>query len=517
MTVKNDIQKAFSFMEDKRWEEASLIWSKIIKEHPQRTVAFVQGAVALKHMGQYNKAALLLLSFDSNNNSNARRHHLFDLISLVDDIEVENKVWLFLCNEKFCFKQPTVLSLRMFQIYKSDRRLYLEYREKLKKFQLDYYNQLFLGYVDKPEASYLEKIFQTGNLSIIQKILSSLPEHAYNMNAALSNESYLASPDAIIRDSYNKLLNCTFVSGKSDFLTTGNEERLKIAVCVSGQLRGYQEALKTWTMFKKAEHEFDFYCCVWDTVGNKSLNKVHLNRFFGENFSRVFTEYTRGMSIKEAKDLLPTLFKNLVAEEKVDQSLVRRHYNAKNALVIKEDEFNEFSNQYKMHYMIERCYSLIDNPTDYDLIVRIRPDKELISENINWAILKRFVSKNRIVTDGKTIIRPSAGFNIDDQFAVGSPESMREYSQTFTKVERQQYPHNIPQYSGFLPHMTLYLSLFTAKIEVYDIKEIDDSFKFGKLLNSNVLSKERTRQSVLNDLENNSDFMREFLEAIEKD
>jgi hypothetical protein len=95
--------------------------------------------------------------------------------------------------------------------------------------------------------------------------------------------------------------------------------------------------------------------------------------------------------------------------------------------------FNAWSNQQKMHAKIESCFetALASGP-DYDFVIRIRPDKPIRALAFGWSDLRKLC---RI---SPTIFTDLAGgvhygnLMVGDQFAIGTPEAMRIYAETWT-------------------------------------------------------------------------------------
>jgi len=515
MKEKFLIQKAHTLMEEKKWEEALVILESIRKEKPDEPVGFITAGVALRNLKRYDEAAFLLIDYFDHSRAKPIEL-LFDLIEKVTSKDLLESIWKILISEKFNFEVPTVISLKMPHLYYTNKVFFDKYYEYLKGIdELDYYTTVSLGFTNEPEIEYLQKIFETNNIQIISRVASSAPLHRYNLQTVLNNNLYTFSTDIFIHRLYKSLNNFLPVKN-ADFVSN---KKLKIAICVSGQLRGYQKAFKTWDSFHRGNHQIDYYCSVWDNIGQKKivLNTVQLRRLFRKNFVNIFDEYRIGQSIEQLKKALPSLFTRFDKKRVVTKEAVQSFYSAKKVAVEEEDKFSDKSNMYKMHYMIEKCYDLIDNPDEYDLIVRIRPDKELICFDIDWNHIYDYLHDAMLLSDAKPTVHQGAGFVMGDQFAVSTPTSMQEYSLTFSKVKNNTSPYNEKFYGGYRAHMTLFLSLLQKNIDVYDFSAFKGKVKFGQPLDLDAISKEELMAIVQKDLKDDKIYKKKFMEAINED
>jgi hypothetical protein len=221
------------------------------------------------------------------------------------------------------------------------------------------------------------------------------------------------------------------------------------------------------------------------------------------------------MSFEQVKERFPSLFDHFNMVEHITQEELSNFYKAKKCVVVKENAFKDKSNMYKMHYMIENCYNLIDEPDSYDLIIRIRPDKELKKFDLDWNDIYHQLDKKILISDSSPYIHPAVGLVIGDQFAVSVPSVMAEYSKTFSKVMSREGVFAKKQYAGFRPHMTLFLSMLEQDIEVtkFDPKNV----LFGRMLSANMISKNQLIELIKKDLNDEPKTLEKFILAIEKD
>ena len=126
-----------------------------------------------------------------------------------------------------------------------------------------------------------------------------------------------------------------------------------------------------------------------------------------------------------------------------------------------------------MHLMIERAFSLIPDPTAFDLIVRFRFDKPIHESALDWhGLLDTCKACNAIFCDGSFI----AGFypGVADQVAVSIPRIMELYSTTFSIAQKKSFPFEDFNLN-YTAHKTLGLNLLANDINVIPIQGV----KFG--------------------------------------
>lgn len=333
---------------------------------------------------------------------------------------------------------------------------------------------LSIGILDKNE-DLLKEIYESGKIDLIRKVLTTQDIHTENLSYIKENFKNLKHNNKLLK---NNLIS--FFENEKPIKITKNKKKLKIAVCISGQARGYQEAFKTWDIFKFSEHDFDFYCSFWDDLGRKPITKPHLYRHFNNEFSQLFLKDTESLSPEKIKARYNELYNLIDEKNQIDVENVLKTYKPKDIEIIKSQDFKGHTGMYCMHYMIQRAFNLIKDPGEYDLIVRIRADKEIAKSNICWNSLFE-ESKNRtLFCNGGSSLTPNVGIVMGDQFSVSTPEIMRIYSNTFDDVIKKRPPFDV--YLGFKPHMTLAISTLNNDIKIKKIPS--EMVKWGRLLDA---------------------------------
>src|SRR5262249_8363825 len=137
-------------------------------------------------------------------------------------------------------------------------------------------------------------------------------------------------------------------------------KRLRIAVCVSGQLRGFRTAFPTWQALGLDGHDVTYFVHTWRNIGIKPLFRTDPERQppgFFETFERIRQQVADGTLI----GLYPSLHhrdafgaKSPLVHFEVERDELVALYETE-FVVIEDDEapeFAKFSNQEKMFHKI---------------------------------------------------------------------------------------------------------------------------------------------------------------------
>lgn len=203
--------------------------------------------------------------------------------------------------------------------------------------------------------------------------------------------------------------------------------RLRIALCVSGQMRGYQEAFPTWrNALSLDDVDFDLYLHTWKLVGRKKLTPSHSSRNFPAAFAKVFAaEWNVAKS--QFPTRYPTLFNLFENKEYIDTPDVQNVLQPVSMVVDEDNIFpDSVPNVFRMHYKNERCYDLAQMAgKDYDLFVRLRPDKSFNEcGGVDWEkIYTSVVEDGYLYTDSSPKIKMPHGLIMGDQFLIAGASS----------------------------------------------------------------------------------------------
>ncbi|MES1201247.1 MAG: hypothetical protein ABUS57_07330 [Pseudomonadota bacterium] len=294
----------------------------------------------------------------------------------------------------------------------------------------------------------------------------------------------------------------------------------RIALCVSGQLRGYDRCAPTWAKLGFEAPNVDTFVHTWRNIGRKYPFAGHAERCFSGAFIDAFRSGVRIMGQRPLEQAYPSLFAWFKAHADIDEAALRDLYKTDH-IVIEDDStpaFASFSNSDKMYDKTQRCYELArDSGRDYDLIVRIRPDKPVQSAAaLDWiAIGAELSAKRKIYADVGPFLHYAAQYGIGDQFAVGDTETMALYS---TAYEQTRAAKAAPRY-GFPgmchPHSNFAAAAFAAGIRVAGMPNV----VFGPPVDSEAIGVRALSELVRRDIRAapRHEVDRIFLAAIEQD
>lgn len=214
------------------------------------------------------------------------------------------------------------------------------------------------------------------------------------------------------------------------------QEKLKVAICVSGQLRGYKAAFESWKAHLLPNIDATLFFHVWEDVGRKEPTPEHLERVY----SGSFLDAVRSVSVDMGWQRFIAEYRPLVKfseGDKVSRDHLAEFYGCPKKNVVVEDDsweqFRGFVNVRKMFYKIRSANNMA-SLGEFDLVVRIRPDK-LVNSIVtvhDWQDIAHLAH-----TRGTIFAQygykyepwgPVGGLVVDDQFAVSSPLMMEQYA-----------------------------------------------------------------------------------------
>ena len=220
-----------------------------------------------------------------------------------------------------------------------------------------------------------------------------------------------------------------------------HSENIKVALCVSGQLRGSKNSIVENINRIQKKLEADVYVSTWDeqVLSPPKFNRVH--RFFGSELTELLPRNLRNHD--EFIRKFPSVIRKIGALEsaKVDVTWYSKEVRrVKKFHVESSDDFLRSSgvfdglklrgtfNQAKMFYKMHAAHSMLDG--EYDVVVRMRPDMGINIENISDWVRLAFLEKNQLIVSYLT------GDGFGDQFAIGSLNAMNIYSGIWSNVAR---------------------------------------------------------------------------------
>lgn len=279
------------------------------------------------------------------------------------------------------------------------------------------------------------------------------------------------------------------------------DKRIRLAICISGQLRGFREAFVTWpAALNLHQVDYQIFVSTWSSIGVKSLNGVHMYRHFPESLARflsgLWIEYGESWFIS----CLPNLCGLITNSATITEAEVRRTYCTENVVVHEDDLLGaRVSNAERMHFKIEHAWQMAAySNKEFDLVLRVRPDKALYTfkGGIDWNDLANQSARSTVIySDFAPRYRLHQGMAIGDQVLLAAPEMadlvFRPFSiHNYTK--REGGALGMPE--QFTPHSTLGGICILSGIEVKRMPGLVFSDKY--LLGSSVLTNQEIAMAL---------------------
>ena len=233
-------------------------------------------------------------------------------------------------------------------------------------------------------------------------------------------------------------LHKTIISNKS--------HKLNIAVCISGQLRGYKDNLFDLVQALELEsHNYKVFVHTWRNIGlNFPTRMAVAKRTFSGSFLEAYISCFKKYNNLDSylKDNYKNFY-NLISESSfVSEDELKNYYNTPHVIVEDDEsgEFESFSNSQKMYYKILAAHHLAkQDEVEFDLEIRIRPDLHIIpKEHIDLFEVYKRSKNNASVFTARGLSRFStylkSYFTIDDFFAIGTTQIMDIYADTYKNI-----------------------------------------------------------------------------------
>lgn len=214
--------------------------------------------------------------------------------------------------------------------------------------------------------------------------------------------------------------------------------RPRIAICVSGQLRGFREAAVTQRKLAQwADVKFYVHC--WKAIGRRAPEPGHTQRLFDGNFLAAYDKALTVYGFSTVKDALTNFFLFLQNDAIIDVDTLEALYETDHVVIEDETEsrFGSWNNYDKMYYKVSACTQLALSDADsFDAIVRIRPDKviEQFKPDFGSALLSTLRGQ-QVLVDLPLYLHHGVGHCIGDQFMLGATADMIDLGDPYTEIE----------------------------------------------------------------------------------
>ena len=281
-----------------------------------------------------------------------------------------------------------------------------------------------------------------------------------------------------------------------------NLNLLRIAVCVSGQLRGYKPAAKSWEHLGLSGQDTHFFVHTWTNTGRKPPDLAGAGRSFSGAFLKAFITACKTYSVKHIQSEYPALYTYYRKNNAASFREISEAYGTHN-VVLEDDEssaFSDYTNTMKMYYKMQKSWDMMrESGLDFDLVMRVRPDKKLVPQgDVNWAAMYKTCSTEPVVlVDRRLRVNCHSGLFVGDQFAISTPDLMSVYCNVFSNELNKD--GELDEFSTFGdPHKKLGFTLYNAGLRAQENPYI----KRGPLLNPEQLGKETLLSLIMEDINN---------------
>lgn len=303
-------------------------------------------------------------------------------------------------------------------------------------------------------------------------------------------------------------------------LEQNHRPRLRIALEISGQMRGYEQAFPTWEQTGIFDHEADVYVHTWRNIGRRYPDPSIVGSFkrrFGDTETAALLEQAGlDFGMKHLEREYPTVFNALASSDEVTESDIRGVYGSEATVVIEDETvppFDQMSNQDKMHYKIHAAHELSRSNKPYDLVVRIRPDRFMDDRDgrVPWRqVLDESRLNRRIFSEENKGLREN--LIIGDQVAVGTPELIDVYASTWLRHTSGEFHdlHGVPR--SLTGHSSLAYALL---YELIDVRRLPN-FPSGRPIDPSTVDGVELRHQLNRDIKGRSptDLDRKILSSV---
>ena len=212
---------------------------------------------------------------------------------------------------------------------------------------------------------------------------------------------------------------------------------MRIAILLSGHVRSYQKTLNNFEQnfinnLEEAGHEYDVFISTWDNDGMKRAGGGHSQELTNNS-----------VNIAKLKNSLNKSYqpKKLEIEENNDYLFVKKHVGK---ILKKYPKLKNEKIRYnvKQHvegilcqlYKIKKSFNLIDDISQYDVIVKYRFDL-FIKNKVDWSD-KQFVER---ITEGlylktKNKLMPDGTINWGDTIVIGPCALMKYFCMSYDYI-----------------------------------------------------------------------------------
>lgn len=215
---------------------------------------------------------------------------------------------------------------------------------------------------------------------------------------------------------------------------------MKIAICYSGNFRTFNECVENHAqIFNSLSENIDVYFSTWSTINYvDTLNDpIHFRRQ-----------------------------EKLSENTEINEAFVKKYIPQNwNLVKCKIDEYSNFIFSHNLQYQyfkIKDCFSLINNPNEYDIIIRMRTDVKLNSFMSKESFLNE-IQNNKLIINQYTWYNYSfCNRDMNEMFWFSNPNIAEKMVNVFDNFELLK---NQLQNDEFYGERVCYKNVCTEKLE----------------------------------------------------
>jgi hypothetical protein len=211
----------------------------------------------------------------------------------------------------------------------------------------------------------------------------------------------------------------------------------KVAICVSGQLRGFRQSFETWKRLLLPSIDATIFVSSWRRIGRAGAEPFrYVLPFEGKHFVDEYRAIGIELSLGGMQERYPSLFVALEEGGSINEGDLSEFYGTPHVHLDDDQSspFVEMTNPEKMHCKIEHAFRMAEaSGQQFDLIVRIRPDKPVKLVGMNWNDMREEGRQPRLYSENAMGVHYGA-LEIGDQFVVGGPDAARVYHETWSRA-----------------------------------------------------------------------------------
>lgn len=217
------------------------------------------------------------------------------------------------------------------------------------------------------------------------------------------------------------------------------QRRVRVAICLSGQLRGYRTVLADWRRSLLANVDAEFFIHSWRGIGRSDAQPFrYVLPFAGTRFPEAYRQIAVAEGFPAMRARYPALFRALGEGAQADEETLRELYGTPHVVLEDDaaDRFAGFSNQDKMHHKIHAADRMARAEGDFDLHIRLRPDLGIQLLGFDWRDLREACHARPLILAEKPPGLHWGNLMVGDQCAIASPATMAVYADTWQSFPR---------------------------------------------------------------------------------